>query len=73
MNTLGETVRKEREAHGLTQSQLGDLSGTGLNFVSQLERGKRTVRLDKLLSVLQVLGLELKLCHGKRGISSDLT
>ncbi len=66
---IGQAAREERRARGLTQQELGELSGTGLNFVSQLERGKPTVRLDKLLSVLRVLGLELQLTRGKKGVS----
>ena len=67
--SLGQVVRTERQAQKLTQAELGQYSGTGLNFVSQLERGKPTVRFDKLISILSVLGLELHLQRGKRGIS----
>ena len=62
---LGEVVRRERKEQNLTQSELADFSGVGLNFVSQLERGKETIRLDKLLAVLKVLGIELLLRRGK--------
>ena len=68
---LGQAVRAERRAQGLTQSQLGDLAGTGLNFVSQLERGKPTVRFDKTIAVLSVLGLELRLIRGQSGLTRD--
>lgn len=67
---LGNAVRQERKARSLTQQQLGELSGAGLNFISQLERGKPTVRFDKLLDILTVLGLELHLQRGKRTLSS---
>lgn len=66
---IGQAVREERQARELTQQELGELAGTGLNFISQLERGKATVRLDKLLSVLRVLGLELQIIRGKKGLS----
>ena len=66
---IGQCVRVERRARGLTQQELGELAGTGLNFVSQLERGKTTVRLDKALAVLKVLGLELQIVRGKKGVS----
>jgi y4mF family transcriptional regulator len=58
--TLGAAVRQTRKAHGLTQSQLAGLAGTGLRFVSELERGKPNVALDKVLAVLAVLGLRLQ-------------
>lgn len=57
--SLGATIRRARKAHGLTQSQLAGLAGTGLRFVSELERGKPNMALDKVLAVLAVLGLRL--------------
>ncbi len=57
--SIGAAVRQARRAHGLTQSQLAGLAGTGLRFVSELERGKPSVALDKVLAVLAVLGLHL--------------
>jgi transcriptional regulator with XRE-family HTH domain len=44
----------------LTQTELAGLAGTGLRFVSELERGKPNVALDKLTAVLAVLGLRLQ-------------
>lgn len=66
---LGEAVRKERKSRDLTQQELGELAGTGLNFVSQVERGKETVRLDKLLAIMKVLGLELVVARGHNKLS----
>src|SRR3546814_3690231 len=58
--SLGAAVRRSRKSHGLTQSQLAGLAGTGLRFVSELERGKANVALNKVLAVLAVLGLRLR-------------
>ena len=71
ISLLGEAVRNERKAQKLTLEELGRFSGVGLNFISQLERGKPTVRLDKMLAVLKVLGLEIHLRRGKAGISLE--
>jgi y4mF family transcriptional regulator len=57
---LGLEVRSRRRALHLTQATLAQLAGCGPDFVYDLERGKPTVRLDKLIEVLAVLGLELK-------------
>ena len=57
---LAAQVRATRKLHGLTQTQLAGLSGTGLRFVSELERGKPTVALDKVVAVLSTLGLQLQ-------------
>ena len=63
---LGTAIRDRRRALSLNQAELSNLSGAGLAFLYELEHGKPTVRLDKLLSVLAVLGLELQLHAGKR-------
>lgn len=57
--SIGAAVRQARQAHGLTQTQLAGLAGTGLRFISELERGKPNVALDKTLAVLAVLGLRI--------------
>jgi transcriptional regulator with XRE-family HTH domain len=45
----------------LTQTQLAGLAGTGLRFISELERGKPSVAMDKTLAVLAVLGLRVQI------------
>lgn len=56
---LGQAVRQLRKAQGLTQAGLADWAGTGERFVVELERGKPTVQLDKVLKVLDALGARL--------------
>ncbi len=56
---LGRIIAEKRKADGLTQARLAALSGVGVRFVGELERGKPTARLDKLLKVLDGLGLYL--------------
>jgi y4mF family transcriptional regulator len=53
---IGAVVRKARLAQGLRQDQLAAAAGVGLRFLVELERGKPTVRLDKVLAVLSALG-----------------
>ena len=61
VGTLGAAVRQVRKAHGLTQAELAGLAGTGPRFISELERGKASTELGKVLDVLAVLGLRLLL------------
>ncbi|MGI8632013.1 MAG: helix-turn-helix transcriptional regulator [Solirubrobacterales bacterium] len=56
---LGDAIRTRRKAAGLTQGELADAAGTSLRFVSEVERGKPTARLQGVLSLLAELGLEL--------------
>jgi HTH-type transcriptional regulator / antitoxin HipB len=64
---LGKAIRKQRKSLKLTQQQLGQFAGCGALFVHDLERGKPTVRLHKVVDVLKVLGLQLTLEPGKHG------
>jgi y4mF family transcriptional regulator len=66
---LAGTVRAQRKRLGLTQLELSRLAGCGPVFLYDLERGtKPTLRLDKLVDVLTVLGLELNVELGKQGL-----
>ena len=58
---LAAEVRRRRKQLRLTQKELADLASCGPDFLYDLERGKPTVRLDKLVPVLQVLGLRFTL------------
>lgn len=58
---LGDEVRQKRKQLRLTQKELAELARCGPDFLYDLERGKPSVRLDKLVPVLEVLGLKLKL------------
>ena len=66
LGRLASTVRARRKALRLTQTELAELAGTSARFVHTLEHGKGTVRLDKVLAVLSVLGLELRIEPGAR-------
>ncbi|WP_349904371.1 helix-turn-helix transcriptional regulator [Parafrigoribacterium humi] len=57
---LGRTIALRRKQLGVTQEELAALAGVSVRFLSSLERGKPTVRLDTLLAVLDTLGLELR-------------
>lgn len=58
---LAAQLRERRRALGLTQRDLAALASCGPDFIYDLERGKPTVRLDKLLPVVEALGLRLTL------------
>lgn len=68
---LGSAIRHQRKQLGLTQKQLAEFAGCGEAFLHLLEHGKPSVRMDKLMSVLKILGLQLKLVQGKEPISVD--
>ncbi|MYB08091.1 MAG: helix-turn-helix transcriptional regulator [Gemmatimonadetes bacterium] len=57
---IGSIVRAARRAQGLRQDQLAGAAGVGVRFLSELERGKPTVRLEKVITVLDTLGCTLR-------------
>lgn len=65
---LGSVIKISRKNLRLSQTELADLAGVSLNYVSQLEKGKPKIQLDKLLDVLGVLGLELEIKPGNYGL-----
>ena len=62
---LARAIRARRKTLKLTQIDLSRLAGCGPDFVYDVEAGKPSLRLDKLLDVLAVLGLELVVDQGK--------
>ncbi|MCL4178854.1 MAG: helix-turn-helix transcriptional regulator [Verrucomicrobia bacterium] len=58
---IGELVKATRKSLGVTQRDLAMTSGTGLRFIIELEKGKPTCQLGKVLTVLNTLGISMKL------------
>jgi HTH-type transcriptional regulator/antitoxin HipB len=58
---IGELVRTARKNLAVTQKDLAMTSGTGLRFIIELEKGKPTCQLGKVLTVLHTLGITIKL------------
>lgn len=71
VQTLGIAVRTQRKRLGLTQQDLAEYAGVGVVFVIAIEKGKSSLRLDKLLDVLSILGLQLRIEVGKLGLSVE--
>lgn len=58
---MGPVIRARRRAQALRIDDAASLSGVSVDLLSRLENGKGSVRLDKLLAVLDSLGLALVL------------
>lgn len=59
--SFGPAIRARRRAQSLRIDDAASLSGVSVDLLSRLENGKGSVRLDKLLAVLDSLGLALVL------------
>ncbi|MBM6779487.1 helix-turn-helix transcriptional regulator [Collinsella tanakaei] len=59
MAELGSLIREERLRQKLTQTDLAGISGVGIAFISQLENGKETAEMGRVIRVLTMLGIDL--------------
>ncbi|KPF91183.1 XRE family transcriptional regulator [Novosphingobium sp. AAP83] len=57
--SLGLIVRSERKAQKLKQAELAAVSGVGIRFIVDLEAGKPTLQLEKVLRVITTLGCDI--------------
>lgn len=56
---IGRIVREARKRAGLRQAQAAALCSVGTRFLSDLENGKPTLHLGKVLQVLKGFGLSV--------------
>ena len=56
---LGLLIKKQRKLAGMNQAELAMVSGTATRFISDLENGKESCQVGKVMAVCQNLGLEL--------------
>ncbi|MCX6874200.1 MAG: type II toxin-antitoxin system Y4mF family antitoxin [Verrucomicrobia bacterium] len=59
--SLGETIRSARKRLKVTQKDLALATGTGLRFIIDLEKGKPTCQIGKVLEIVRTLGLRLQI------------
>lgn len=58
---IGRIVKATRKRLKIKQSDLALASGTGIRLISDIENGKSTCQIGKVLHVLQTLGIRLEL------------
>jgi transcriptional regulator with XRE-family HTH domain len=68
MADAGRCVRQMRKQQGLRIDDAAALCGVSADLLSRLENGAGSVRLDKLLHVLQGLGLQLVIAPSSAGL-----
>lgn len=65
MKTIGEIVKENRKRVGLTQIQLAIYANVSHKFIVELENNKKTIELNKLYDVLNVLDLTILIVNKK--------
>lgn len=57
---IGQLLRLKREEQGLNQKEFAEAAGgVGNRIVSEVERGKPTAQVDKVLKLLKYAGLSI--------------
>lgn len=62
---LGRAIRDRRRELGYTQAFLAEYAGVSASFLSELENGKETIQLGKMMEVMSLLGMDI--CMIRRG------
>ena len=65
---IGTLVRSARKEQHLRQDELAGVAGVGLRFIVDLEAGKPTAQIGKVLQVLQTLGCSIDILPGHRRV-----
>ncbi len=59
--SLGMAISQTRKRLKVTQKDLALAAGTGLRFISDLENGKQTCHVGRVLNVIRALGMQFQL------------
>lgn len=66
--TIAEYIKSMRKRHSLTQVELSEKSGVGLRFIREVERGRLTMRVDKLNLILSLFGAEVGVVYPSKEV-----
>lgn len=55
--SIGPAIRRYRKEAGLSQDQLAEMAGLNRTYLSDLEQGKETEQVRRILRVLKLLGV----------------
>ena len=56
---IGRLIRLARNEQDINQVVLAGIFGSGNRFISEAENGKKTIQAQKLLDLLDMVGLEV--------------
>ncbi len=56
---LGQRIRKEREAAGLTQGDLADVISLSRTSITNIERGRQKIQVHTLYEIAAKLGIQV--------------
>lgn len=57
--SLGQAIRERRKELNYTQAFLAEFTGLSVTFISDVERGKSTAEIGKIIELLHILGMDV--------------
>ena len=63
--TLGAAIRARRKELEYTQAYHAEFTGLSVTFISDVERGKPTAEIEKVIRLINILGMDITI--EKRG------
>ena len=57
--SLGQAIRERRKELNYTQAFLAEFTGLSVTFISDVERGKPTAEIGKVIQLLHILGMDV--------------
>ena len=57
--TLGQAIRARRRLLGYTQAYISEFTGLSITFISDIERGKPTAEIEKVIRLVNILGMDI--------------
>jgi len=64
---LGKVIKRVRALRGMTQEELAMRTDTSTKFISNVENGKETAQLDKVLAIIRMLDIGTRLYDLRTG------
>ncbi|MCR5232841.1 MAG: helix-turn-helix domain-containing protein [Lachnospiraceae bacterium] len=65
--SFGLVLRQRRKEMDYTQREISDITGFSISFISDLENGKSTAEIGKVIYLANVLGLDIDIkSRGRR-------
>lgn len=57
---IGLLIKEKRKKINMTQKEAASIVGVGVRFLSELENGKPTLEIDKVLNVARLFGIDIE-------------
>ena len=60
VKNIGLLIKEKRKKTNMTQKEAASIAGVGVRFLSELENGKPTLEIDKVLNVARLFGMDIE-------------